>query len=66
VAVDAPVGVRSVRYFVDGHLVGVRRSAPWRLRWDSDRVGPGRHAVRAMVEDDHGRVAISRRAIFVR
>jgi peptidoglycan/xylan/chitin deacetylase (PgdA/CDA1 family) len=66
VAIDAPVGVHSVRYFVDGHLVGVRRSAPWRLRWDSHRVGPGRHAVRAMVEDDHGRVAISRRAIFVR
>jgi peptidoglycan/xylan/chitin deacetylase (PgdA/CDA1 family) len=66
VAVDAPAGVRSVRYFVDGHLVGVRHSAPWRLRWDSDRAGPGRHTLRAMVEDDRGTVAISRRAIFVR
>ena len=66
VAVDAPAGVHSVRYFVDGGLVGVRHSAPWRLRWNSDRVGPGRHTVRAMVEDDHGNVTMSRRAIFVR
>jgi hypothetical protein len=66
VAFTAPAGVDRIRYFVDGHRVGVKRVAPWRLRWDSDSVGPGAHTIRAMLEDRSGNVVLSHRAIFVR
>jgi hypothetical protein len=65
VRIDAPAGVRRVRFFVDGRQVGVRNLGPWRLRWYGSRLRPGRHSVRALLEDNRGNAAISPQQVFV-
>ncbi|MCW2989903.1 MAG: put [Solirubrobacterales bacterium] len=62
----APGGVRRVRYFVDGRQAGIRNIAPWRLRLYTGDLKPGRHTLRALIEDTHGKAAISRQMTFVR
>jgi peptidoglycan/xylan/chitin deacetylase (PgdA/CDA1 family) len=59
IAFSAPAGVRRVRYFSDGHLIGVKSFPPWRLRFNSNSLTPGAHGVRALIEDRRGRVAFS-------
>ncbi|MFL5846079.1 MAG: polysaccharide deacetylase family protein [Solirubrobacteraceae bacterium] len=61
----APAGVRRVRFFVDGRQVGMRTIAPWRLRWIPTGVKPGRHDLRALLEDARGNAAVSRQTSFV-
>jgi peptidoglycan/xylan/chitin deacetylase (PgdA/CDA1 family) len=61
----APSGVRRVRYFVDGRPLAVRTIAPWRLRHYVGGLKPGRHTLRALLEDGRGNAAISRQAVFV-
>jgi peptidoglycan/xylan/chitin deacetylase (PgdA/CDA1 family) len=62
----APHGVRRVRFFVDGRLIGTRRIAPWRLRWFASRLAAGPHDVRALLEDRRGDAAISPRVVSVK
>lgn len=62
----APRGVRRVRFFVDGRQVGIRNLAPWRLRWFATGLEPGRHTLRALLEDRRGNAAISGRTTFVK
>jgi hypothetical protein len=63
---DARAGVRRVRYFVDGRRVGARNAPPWRLRLYTGGLRPGRHEVRALLEDARGNAAISAPRAFVR
>jgi hypothetical protein len=59
------VGVAAVRYFVDGHAVGVARRAPYAIRWKSTDVASGRHTLTARAIDRAGRTATTRREIRV-
>jgi hypothetical protein len=61
----APAGVQRVRYFVDGRQLAVRSIAPWRLRHYVGELKPGRHTLRALLEDGRGNAAISRQEVFV-
>ncbi|MEO6497169.1 MAG: polysaccharide deacetylase family protein, partial [Solirubrobacteraceae bacterium] len=62
----APRGVRRVRYFVDGRRVGMRSIAPWRLKLYTGALSPGRHTLRALLEDARGNAALSRQRVFVK
>jgi peptidoglycan/xylan/chitin deacetylase (PgdA/CDA1 family) len=57
-------GVRRVRWFVDGRLVGTRTIAPYRLKWLATRLDPGRHTLRALLEDGAGNAALSPQTTF--
>ena len=57
-------GVRRVRWFVDGRQVGVRTMAPWRLTWIATGLKPGRHTLRALLEDAAGNAAVSPQTTF--
>jgi len=63
---DAPRGVRRVRYLVDGRQVGVRSISPWRLKLYTGELAPGRHTLRALLEDARGNAALSRQVVFVK
>lgn len=62
----APAGVRSIRYFVDGRRIGIETLPPLRFHWFSGGLSPGRHSVRALLEDGHGNAALSAGRDFVR
>src|SRR5262245_18001628 len=50
------VGVTSVRFFVDGSLIGTGTSAPYSVNWNTSGVAAGTHTLRAEARDAAGNV----------
>ena len=59
-------GVRRIRFFADGHAIGIKTVRPWRLRWDTSRVAPGKHIIDALLEDRTGNAALAPQLIFTK
>jgi peptidoglycan/xylan/chitin deacetylase (PgdA/CDA1 family) len=57
-------GVRRVRWFIDGRLIGTRTISPYRLKWVARRLDPGHHTLRALLEDGAGNAALSPQTTF--
>jgi peptidoglycan/xylan/chitin deacetylase (PgdA/CDA1 family) len=53
-ATDALAGVASVRFYVDGVLVGTTTSSPWQLPWNTKKVSRAQHVLTAVATDRAG------------
>jgi peptidoglycan/xylan/chitin deacetylase (PgdA/CDA1 family) len=53
-ATDALAGVASVRFYVDGALVGTTTSSPWQLPWNTKKVSRAQHVLTAVATDRAG------------
>jgi peptidoglycan/xylan/chitin deacetylase (PgdA/CDA1 family) len=51
---DAETGVASVRFYVDGLLLGTLSSAPWQIPWNTKKSTPGQHVLTAVATDRAG------------
>jgi peptidoglycan/xylan/chitin deacetylase (PgdA/CDA1 family) len=58
-ATDALAGVASVRFYVDGALVGTTTSSPWQLPWNTRKVSRAQHVLTAVASDRAGNSATS-------
>jgi peptidoglycan/xylan/chitin deacetylase (PgdA/CDA1 family) len=58
-ASDDNSGIREVRFYVDGVLLGVDSSAPYALSWNSGKAKRGRHVLYAVAFDRAGNSAQS-------
>jgi hypothetical protein len=58
-ASDAPSGVASVTFYVDGQSVGVDSSAPYQTGWNSKKVSKGSHVLTAVATDLAGNTTTS-------
>ena len=54
-AFDRNGWIERVVFKVDGKFVGKATEAPYRITWDSSRVAPGSHSIRAIALDNEGR-----------
>jgi hypothetical protein len=53
-ATDALAGVASVKFYVDGVLVGTTTSSPWQLPWNTRKVSRAQHVLTAVASDRAG------------
>jgi peptidoglycan/xylan/chitin deacetylase (PgdA/CDA1 family) len=53
-ATDALAGVASVKFYVDGVLVGTTTSSPWQLPWNTKKVSRAQHVLTAVATDRAG------------
>jgi len=53
------VGVTTVRFFVDGNLLGADTAAPYSIDWDTSGAAEGDHSLTAEAEDAVGNIATS-------
>ena len=53
-ASDSQSGVATVRFFVDGALIGTATSAPYRANWNTRKATRGQHALTAVAADRAG------------
>jgi peptidoglycan/xylan/chitin deacetylase (PgdA/CDA1 family) len=58
-AADAQTGVASVKFYVDGKLVGTTTSAPWQVPWNAKKFTTGTHVLTAVATDRAGNSATS-------
>jgi len=59
------VGVTTVRFFVDGNLLGADTAAPYSIDWDTSGAAEGDHSLTAEAEDAAGNIfGRSRRRSF--
>jgi hypothetical protein len=59
------VGIAAVRFFVDGHAIGVARRSPYAIRWKTTDVASGRHILTARAVDRAGHTATTRQVVQV-
>jgi peptidoglycan/xylan/chitin deacetylase (PgdA/CDA1 family) len=53
-AADAQTGVASVKFYIDGKLLGTATSAPWQAPWNTKKVTTGTHVLTAVATDRAG------------
>jgi peptidoglycan/xylan/chitin deacetylase (PgdA/CDA1 family)/uncharacterized cupredoxin-like copper-binding protein len=58
-AADGQTGVKSVRFYVDGSLVGRATSSPWQARWNTKKSRGGQHVLKAIATDRAGNSSTS-------
>jgi peptidoglycan/xylan/chitin deacetylase (PgdA/CDA1 family) len=58
-ATDAPSGVASVAFYVDGALIGTTANSPWQMPWNTKKVSSGQHVLTAVARDRAGNSATS-------
>ena len=51
---DAQTGVASVKFYVDGVLVGTSTSAPWQFAWNTKKNTKGLHVLTVVATDRAG------------
>ena len=62
--VDAPAGVTSVEFLVDGTVIDTVAESPFSVEWDTATVDDGEHSVAARVTDEEDRVVTSDEVTF--
>jgi peptidoglycan/xylan/chitin deacetylase (PgdA/CDA1 family) len=56
---DAETGVASVRFYVDGVLVGTATGSPWQTAWNTKKYTSGQHVLTAVATDRAGNTKTS-------
>lgn len=51
---DAETGVASVKFYVDGTLVGTATGSPWQTPWNTKKFAAGQHVLTAVATDRAG------------
>lgn len=62
--VEAPAGITSVEFLVDGTVIGTATEDPFSVNWDTSTVADGDHAITARVTDADEQVVTSEEATF--
>jgi peptidoglycan/xylan/chitin deacetylase (PgdA/CDA1 family) len=56
---DAETGVASVKFYVDGVLVGTVTGSPWQIAWNTKKYSSGQHVLTAVATDRAGNTRTS-------
>lgn len=56
---DVETGVASVKFYVDGVLLGTATGAPWQVPWNTRRSSSGQHVLTAVASDRAGNTSQS-------